>query len=34
MTEEKFKKAIAIKENLKMATDALNLLTEDRRYRD
>ena len=26
MTEEKFKKAIAIKENLKMATEALNLL--------
>ena len=26
MTEEKFKKAIAIKENLKRVTDALNLL--------
>lgn len=26
MTDEKFEKAIAIKENLKVATDALNLL--------
>lgn len=26
MTDEKFKKAIAIKENLKMATNVLNLL--------
>ena len=28
MTDEKFEKAIAIKENLKMATDVLNLLKE------